>query len=149
MSPRMIMYLTAAIIFLSLCTSTVARAGASPLPVIKKAVSEAAAFYKIDPKLVLAVIQVESSFNPRARGDVGEVGLMQLHPRFFPDADFDIHRNIWQGTEFLAYVRENCPQKRDLTWINCYNVGFKYRFLHPKKFNYYQKVMKAYREQKT
>ena len=30
--------------------------------------------------LALAVVQVESSFNPRARGQAGEVGLMQIKP---------------------------------------------------------------------
>ena len=31
-------------------------------------------------KLALAVVQVESNFNPRARGQAGEVGLMQIKP---------------------------------------------------------------------
>ena len=31
-------------------------------------------------KLALAVVQVESNFNPRARGNAGEVGLMQIKP---------------------------------------------------------------------
>ena len=30
--------------------------------------------------LALAVVQVESNFNPRARGSAGEVGLMQIKP---------------------------------------------------------------------
>ncbi|MDH3196247.1 MAG: transglycosylase SLT domain-containing protein [Hyphomicrobiales bacterium] len=31
-------------------------------------------------RLALAVVQVESNFNPRARGRAGEVGLMQIKP---------------------------------------------------------------------
>ncbi len=32
-------------------------------------------------ELALAVIEIESGFNPRARGRAGEVGLMQIKPR--------------------------------------------------------------------
>lgn len=36
--------------------------------------------YKFDPVFVMAVIQTESSFNPNAKGSVGEIGLMQIRP---------------------------------------------------------------------
>ncbi|MEG2076918.1 MAG: lytic transglycosylase domain-containing protein, partial [Victivallaceae bacterium] len=36
--------------------------------------------YNVDPQLVRAVIFRESRFNPMARGDAGEVGLMQIMP---------------------------------------------------------------------
>jgi len=39
-----------------------------------------AARYSLDPATVLAVIYVESSFNPRARSSKGAVGLMQIMP---------------------------------------------------------------------
>lgn len=129
-----------------MCTSTVAQAALNPN--IFEAVNEAAEHYNLDPKLILAVIQVESKFNPNAVGTLGEVGLMQLHPKFFPDADMDIYRNVFTGVEHLAYVRDSCPQKRDLTWINCYNIGTNRRLIHPKEFSYYKKVMRAYNVQK-
>ena len=34
--------------------------------------------YAVDPALVKAVVWRESKFNPRARGRVGEIGLMQI-----------------------------------------------------------------------
>ena len=36
--------------------------------------------YGVDPALVKGVVWRESKFNPRARGRVGEIGLMQLRP---------------------------------------------------------------------
>jgi hypothetical protein len=37
--------------------------------------------YRVDPWLLAAIMLRESGGNPDARGDVGELGLMQLHPR--------------------------------------------------------------------
>ena len=37
--------------------------------------------YDLPPELLLAVAEVESRFNPRARGKAGEIGVWQLHPR--------------------------------------------------------------------
>jgi len=45
----------------------------SLIPIIKK--------YHKNYKLVLAMIYVESSFNPKAVSGDGSVGLMQVHPR--------------------------------------------------------------------
>jgi soluble lytic murein transglycosylase len=41
-------------------------------------VRAAARLYGVDPALIKAVIWKESTFNPSARGKVGEIGLMQL-----------------------------------------------------------------------
>lgn len=63
----------------------------------------------IDPLLIIAVMAVESSFNPLAESVAGAKGLMQVIPRFHPDkfADgdaqsvLDPETNIHAGTRIL------------------------------------------------
>ena len=40
---------------------------------------------RLDPILIVAVMAVESGFNPAAQSDGGAIGLMQVIPRFHPD----------------------------------------------------------------
>lgn len=46
---------------------------------------EVAAAYRIDPFLLLAIIAVESGFNPYAESAAGAVGLMQIMPKVHAD----------------------------------------------------------------
>jgi len=64
----------------------------------------------LDPLLVLAVIAVESRFNPIAESGMGAKGLMQIIPRFHldklraaggEDAVFDPEANIQVGSRIL------------------------------------------------
>lgn len=71
---------------------------------------------RLDPLLILAVMAVESSFNPIAESDFGAKGLMQVVPRFHLDklaahggenAVLDPRTNIRVGAEILReYVRQ-------------------------------------------
>jgi hypothetical protein len=70
---------------------------------------------KVDPLLILAVISVESRFNPLAESGMGAKGLMQIIPRFHRDkfgplggdkVAFDPHANIAVGARILKeYIR--------------------------------------------
>ena len=63
----------------------------------------------LDPLLILAVIAVESRFNPFAASEQGAVGLMQIVPRFHKDklpdegapAMLEPEANIVVGTRIL------------------------------------------------
>jgi len=75
--------------------------------------------YAVEPQLVLAVMQQESSFNNQAVGDHGERGLMQLSFRTATelgvrwDEAFDIETNVCAGTKYLANLvtRFGAPEK--------------------------------------
>jgi soluble lytic murein transglycosylase-like protein len=70
---------------------------------------------KLDPLLILAVIAVESRFNPLAESVMGAKGLMQVIPRYHSDkfdplggekVAFDPHANIVVGARILKeYLR--------------------------------------------
>ena len=82
----------------------------------------------LDPLLVLAVISVESSFNPIAESVMGAKGLMQIIPRFHPakvsaaggeEALWDPERNIELGAWILKeYVRRTGTLEAGLQFYN-------------------------------
>jgi soluble lytic murein transglycosylase-like protein len=115
---------------------------------IEKAVNLASTIHGVDADLILSVIEVESGFNPRAVGKSGEVGLMQLHPKFFPDASFAIERNVLEGVAYLAIVREECPVRQGLKWVVCYNQGTRKAIKDANASRYYQKIVDAYLRRK-
>jgi soluble lytic murein transglycosylase-like protein len=67
----------------------------------------------LDPLLIVAVIAVESRFNPIAESEMGAQGLMQVIPRFHrenlesaADSMLDPHANIRLGARVLKdYIR--------------------------------------------
>jgi soluble lytic murein transglycosylase-like protein len=71
----------------------------------------------LDPMLILAVIAVESRFNPVAESVMGAKGLMQVIPRYHPDkfgplggeqVAFDPAVNITVGAKILSeYIRRS------------------------------------------
>ncbi len=81
---------------------------------------------RVDPKLVHAVIQVESAWNPRARSNKGALGLMQLMPatatRFGVSDPFDPKQNIRAGARYLRILLDQF--KQNLTHaLAAYNAG--------------------------
>lgn len=82
----------------------------------------------LDPLLVLAVIAVESRFNPIAESRVGAKGLMQIIPKYHEDkllkqggdeAVLDPASNILVGTQILReYVRSTGTVEAGLQFYN-------------------------------
>ncbi len=69
-------------------------------------IDEAAALHALDPKLLHAVVIVESAYNPWARSPVGAGGLTQLMPGTARDLGvrdrFDPLENLRGGADYLA-----------------------------------------------
>ena len=82
----------------------------------------------LDPLLVLAVISVESRFNPIAESVMGAKGLMQIIPKYHleklraaggEDAVFDPQSNIYVGARILQeYVHRTGTLEAGLQFYN-------------------------------
>jgi soluble lytic murein transglycosylase-like protein len=81
----------------------------------------------LDPLLILAVIAVESRFNPIAESDFGAQGLMQVVPAFHKDkfesaqvdSVLDPHANIRLGVRILReYIRRGGTEVAGLQLYN-------------------------------
>lgn len=96
-------------------------------------VQQMAAEYRLAPDTVLAVIMVESSFNPRARSSAGAVGLMQVMPVTakeigralgYRPAEIDLTdpaTNIRFGCYYLAALEKRCGSLERA--LQAYNGG--------------------------
>jgi soluble lytic murein transglycosylase-like protein len=94
-------------------------------------VESAAARHGVPAALVLGVIEVESSFNPRTRSAAGATGLMQLMPRTAASLARHLGRevaledpefNIEAGTYYLAYLLRLFGGDLELA-LAAYNTG--------------------------
>lgn len=89
-------------------------------------IKQKASKYKLDHRLVSAVVQVESQFNPKAVSRSGAVGLMQLMPSTAKQLGvhnaYDPYQNIEGGTKYLRYLVERF--KGNVTFaLAAYNSG--------------------------
>lgn len=98
----------------------------SVAPMIRKVANE----FGEDPGLLMAIVSVESGFNPSAVSPKGAVGLMQLMPatarRFGlqggAGALFDPQVNLRVGARYLGYLKTLFPRELDRV-IAAYNAG--------------------------
>lgn len=110
------------------------------LPTVRKISRQ----YGIDVSLILAIMEVESAFNPYAVSYANALGLMQVVPKTAgrdifarkgfsgqPDKDylFDPSRNIDAGTMYLTILRDEYldgitnPLSKRYAMISAYNSG--------------------------
>lgn len=96
-----------------------------PDPVVADLIDLWAFDRELDPRLVRAVVQVESGYNPRALSRKGAIGLMQLMPETARDMGvddpWDPEQNVRGGT---AYLRRLLDRFGDLdVALAAYNAG--------------------------
>ena len=102
----------------------------------------------VPPELGHAIIEIESQFNPRARGRAGEVGLMQIKPatarmvgfRGSVKALYDPENNIKYGMRYLGKARKLGGDKGVCGTILKYNAGHGARRMNPISRRYCLKV---------
>ena len=107
-----------------------AQASLPTLPEPLAGIVEAAAErHEIDARIVQAVIQVESAYNPQARSPKGALGLMQLMPATAvrlgakPTSNlFDPALNIELGVRYLRLLGNLFDGRLDLV-LAAYNAG--------------------------
>lgn len=110
--------------------------------------------YRLDPKLVHAVIRAESGYNPRAVSPKGAQGLMQLMPATARELDiedaFDPASNIAGGTRYLRRMLDQFAGSVELALAG-YNAGpaavrqFGGIPPYPETRNYVTRILRDYR----
>jgi Transglycosylase SLT domain len=111
--------------------------------------------YKLDWRLITAVMKVESNFNPRAISKKGALGLMQLMPDtaklYSVKNPYDPTQNIDAGVKHLKKLMKRYDNK--LEWVlAAYNSGEKtvdrYNGIPPytETQQYVKKVLNFYRQ---
>jgi len=87
-------------------------------------IERASAAHGLDARLVKAVIQTESAYQPRARSSKGAMGLMQLMPetarQFRATNPYDPRANIDAGTSYLRSLLDRFELPLALA---AYNAG--------------------------
>jgi soluble lytic murein transglycosylase-like protein len=101
----------------------VATVGDAGFP-LDRIIREAAARNRLDPRLLMAVIRVESNFQPRARSPRGAMGLMQLMPdtarQYEVEDAYDAHSNVDAGARHLRSLLDRFDLSLALA---AYNAG--------------------------
>jgi len=112
--------------------------------------------YALDPRLALAIISVESNFEPRARSPKDARGLMQLIPktanRFNVGNPYDVKDNLRGGLAYLRWLLAYYQGKVALA-VAAYNAGEeavdRYRGVPPfaETRDYVQRVLRLFRSE--
>ena len=93
---------------------------------IDSIIDRVSSHYQVDPKLIHAMIRVESNYDPSAVSSKGAMGLMQLIPataqRFGVQNPFDPKQNIQGGVSYLKYLLHLFGGNLPLS-LAAYNAG--------------------------
>jgi Transglycosylase SLT domain len=129
---RFLLAVVGTLLVLILSYATCARAAFCSIEMIAKEAKR----QHFDPAIAIAVATVESGLNMDAIGKSGEIGCFQVCP-YLSSADenlFDMATNIKVGIRHLKYWQRVCPTVEGISFVNCYNSGFRhprYPFLRP------------------
>ncbi len=108
---------------------TINRSGFPILDVARDKVRVAACQSGVQPSLALAIVEYETGFNNRARGEKGEIGAGQIMPATAMKFGFDTHRlatdydyNIQSAVGIMRYLLDFFGGDEDAA-IRGYNGG--------------------------
>ncbi len=100
-----------------------------------KVIVEESLKHSFDPLFALAVMRTESTYNPRARGSIGEIGLMQIRPCTanwiakklgLPPVKtselYDPTTNIVYSLAYFSYLKKKFNKKGE-RFVQAYNMG--------------------------
>lgn len=134
--------------------SHVAAFGALVTRESSRLVLESAAEAGVDPRLVAAITQTESNFDPRATSSTGAAGLMQLMPETARELGvsdrYDAAQNMRGGSRYLRQLLDRFHGDISLA-VAAYNAGpgavEKYGGVPPyaETQTYVARVMETYR----
>lgn len=110
-------------------------------------------WYRVDPRLILSIITVESNFQAQARSPKAAMGLMQLIPatadRFNVRNAYDVSQNLRGGISYMRWLLSYF--RGDVTLaVAAYNAGEKavdrYKGVppYPETRQYVRRVLKLY-----
>ncbi|WP_313198672.1 lytic transglycosylase domain-containing protein [Rhizobium sp.] len=103
--------------------------------------------YGVPAELAMAVVRIESNFQPMAKGSAGEIGLMQIKPataklmgyKGRASGLYDPETNIRYGMKYLAGANELGDGKLCRTVLK-YNAGHGAKRMNPVSQRYCNKV---------